>query len=180
MMKQNNDETVFIRPGRPEDRGAVRAVNLAAFQTTGEADVVDLLREGCPRFISLVAEVRGQVVGHVLFTPVTLTADDGQALAGMGLAPLAVLPDFQNAGVGTALVKAGMAQMEVEGVPFVVVLGHPDYYPRFGFGVAARFGLRCAYPDVPEEAFMVRIFDEAALTGMQGVVHYRPEFDPVS
>lgn len=179
-MEQNRDETVFIRIEQPEDRVAVRAVNLAAFQTAGEADVVDLLRERCPRFISLVAEVGGQVVGHVLFTPVTLAADDGQALASMGLAPLAVLPDFQNTGVGTALVKAGLARMEVEGVPFVVVLGHPDYYPRFGFETAARFGLRCAYPDVPEEAFMVRIYDEAALAGIKGVVHYRPEFDAVS
>jgi putative acetyltransferase len=134
----------------------------------------------CDRFISLVAELEGSVIGQILFTPVTLAADDGCTLMGMGLAPLAVLPSYQNKGVGTSLVKAGLDQMQAEGTPFVVVLGHPDYYPRFGFETAARFGLRCAYPNVPEEAFMVRVFDQEALDSISGVVHYHPAFDAVS
>lgn len=180
MKHQNGNDSIIIRPEQPDDLPAIREVNLSAFRTAGEADVVDLLRTTCERFISLVAEVAGHVVGHVLFTPVTLTTEDGRTLTGMGLAPLAVLPEYQNAGVGSALVKASLVRIEGEGVPFVVVLGHPGYYPLFGFDVAARHGLRSAYPGVPEEAFMVMVFDQDALDGLQGVVHYHPAFDAVT
>jgi putative acetyltransferase len=178
MKKQKS--IVEIRPEVEDDRAAIHAVNAAAFKTEGEAKVVDALRDNCSPFISLVAAVSDKAVGHILFTPVELHTDDGRILEGMGLAPLAVLPEYQHKGIGSALCEAGLAEMRNLDIPFVVVLGHPRYYPRFGFKPAADFGLRCAFPDVPPEAFMIRVFDKIVMNGIKGVIHYRPEFDEVT
>lgn len=179
-MKEKSFSPIIIRKETPEDISVIREVNLQAFKGPGEARVIDLLRTKCSPFVSIVAEVRGEVVGHILFTPVSLAADNGETLAGMGLAPLAVHPDFQNQGIGRILCEAGLDEMEAMGAPFVVVLGHPNYYPRFGFEPADNYSLRCAYEDVPAEAFMVRIFQPQMLEGLSGVVHYSSEFDEVT
>jgi putative acetyltransferase len=123
-----------------------------------------------------VAVVEGAVVGHILFSPVRLEAADGREWSGMGLAPLAVLPEWQGQGIGSELIGAGLASLRQTQCPFVVVLGHPGYYPRFGFGPASRHGIRCKW-DVPDEAFMILVLDEDQMRGASGQAHYRGEWD---
>lgn len=163
---------LLIRPEASSDGPALRALNRAAFGTPAEADLVDRLRDECTDRLLLVGERGGVAVGYALFTPVVVEGD--RKAAGMGLAPMAVAPSHQRTGVGTALVRAGLELLA--GIPFVVVLGHADYYPRFGFERASAYGLRCAYAGVPDEAFMVRVFRAEALAGVAGVVHYHPAF----
>ena len=163
-----------VRPERRGDAGRVRAVNLAAFEGAEEADIVDRLRGAGGRQLSLVAEVDGELVGHILFSEVTVGG--APTATGMGLAPMAVLPGHQNRGIGSALVRRGLAMLRDEGCPFVVVLGHPTYYPRFGFVPASRHGLTCQYEGVPDEAFLVHELTAAGLRGVAGVARYRPEF----
>jgi putative acetyltransferase len=118
------------------------------------------------------------VVGHILFTPVVI--ESGQRrVAGMGLAPMAVLPGRQREGIGSQLVKRGLDILRERGCPFVVVLGHPEYYPRFGFEPASRHSLASQWEGVPDAAFMVLVFDAPALAGISGVAKYREEFSAV-
>lgn len=163
-----------IRPERAEDVAAVRRVNEAAFDQPGEADLVDRLRERVPSYLALVAVLDGEVVGHIAFTPVTLDPARPR-LDVRGLAPMAVLPRYQRAGIGTALVHAGLDACRRDGADGVVVLGHPDYYPRFGFGPAVVFGLASEY-EVPPEAFMVQALKPGALDGVEGIVRYHAVF----
>jgi len=163
-----------VRAEAPGDRVAVRHVDEEAFGRPDEAQLVDLLRERGGALLSLVAVVRGRVVGHVLFTPVRLESPD-RALDGAGLGPMAVLPAFQRAGVGSRLATDGIARLRADGCPFVVVLGHPEYYPRFGFVPASRHGVRCPWP-VPDDAFMLLALDPARVQGASGVARYRDEF----
>ena len=167
---------ITIRPEEPKDHSAVRALNLAAFEDGPEAELVDTLRASCRDHLSLVAEEEGRIVGHILFTPVALESPEGTA-EGMGLAPMAVLPDRQREGIGSALVSRGLEMLVEWSTPFVVVLGHPEYYPRFGFELASRRGLRSQWDGVPDEAFMVRVYDQAALPDGGGVAKYRDDFD---
>ena len=95
----------------------------------------------------------------------------------MGLAPMAVLPGFQRQGIGSRLVRAGIAALKKTCWPFIVVLGHPEYYPRFGFVPASKRGLACQWKDVPDDCFMVLILDETSMRGVSGVANYRDEFD---
>ena len=163
---------IAIRPERSGDTASVRQVNEHAFGTPAEADLVDALR-GSDGSISLVATVGGAVVGHIMFTPVTL--DAATAVSAAGLAPMSVLPAHQRAGVGTQLVRAGLAACREQGYRAVVVVGHPSYYPRFGFAPADTYGLQCEFA-VPREAFMVAVLDPHVLPHLAGLVRYRPEF----
>jgi putative acetyltransferase len=164
---------MIIRDERPVDVDSIRAVNLTAFETSTEADLVDALRRRATPLISLVAEDGANVVGHILFSPVTLASEPG--LTVMGLAPMAVVPSRQRQGVGSSLVRAGLDRCRQVNAAGVVVLGHPEYYPRFGFLPAARLFLRCEY-DVAEEVFMVRELREGALCGLSGTIRYHPVF----
>ena len=162
-----------IRPETDADHATVRAVNEAAFETPAEADLVEGLRRRDISLISLVAEVEGVVVGHILFSPVSLAAHDHLNL--MGLAPMAVVPDYQRKGIGSALVRQGLVRCKDLGICAVVVVGHAEYYPRFGFVSAERYGLRCEY-DVPADVFMVAELEGGALTGASGLVRYDDAF----
>jgi putative acetyltransferase len=166
-----------VRKERPEDVPAIRQVNKRAFGQPVEADVVDKLRRTCEGFLSLVATNRGRVVGHILFSPATVERQDRTVLQGMGLAPMAVLPEYQRQGIGSLLVRGGLSMLRASACPFVIVLGHPEYYPRFGFERASRYGLRSQWEGVPDEAFMILVFDAPTLAGASGVVRYRSEFD---
>jgi putative acetyltransferase len=167
---------INIRPEETRDINRVREINQAAFDGGPEAGLVDALRANCFDFLSLVAEDEGRVVGHILFTPVVVESSTGTVM-GMGLAPMAVLPGRQRSGIGSALVRRGLELLRDDGCPFVIVLGHPAYYPRFGFDRASRHDLRSQWGGVPDEAFMVTVFDAAGLPGGGGVARYRPEFD---
>ncbi len=160
---------------RPSDAQAIRRVNELAFGGSKEADLVDELRSACDELLSLVALDGSQLVGHILFSPVVIEGP-AEALKGMGLGPMAVLPDCQGWGVGTSLVRAGLARLRRKSCPFVVVLGHPDYYPRFGFVKASTRGVRCPWEGVPEEAFMILPLNES-VPCPAGTARYRQEFD---
>lgn len=164
-----------VRRERQGDEAQIYEVNYQAFGRKEEAEVVNVLRSSCPEGVSLVAEEEGKIVGHMLFTP-TIIEGEGTSLVGTGLAPLAVLPRYQGKGVGSALVRAGLDEMRTAGEPFVVVVGHPGYYPKFGFERASKYGIRCEYGEVPDEAFMIIVFDEKRMQGVQGVAKERPEF----
>lgn len=162
-----------IRPELPTDIEAVHELNRAAFGGAEEAQIVDALRGAVSPLVSLVAATDGTVVGHILFSPVTLAAAPHPLV--MGLAPMAVLPAHQRAGVGSALVRAGLDACRAAGAVGVVVLGHPPYYPRFGFVPASRFELSCAY-DVPDEVFMALELQPGGFAGHAGLVRYHPVF----
>lgn len=153
-------------------------VNERAFGQVAEAKLVEALRRTADPQLSLVAETEGQIIGHIFFSPVELEPARG-AVAAMGLAPMAVLPEHQRRGVGSMLVRKGLQACKQRGVRAVVVLGHPKYYPRFGFKPAREFGLQCEY-DVPAEAFMVMELKPGALAGRRsGTVKYHAAFDEI-
>jgi len=152
----------------------VRKVNEQAFNQPNEAALVDALRTAADPIVSLVAVDNEHIVGHILFSPVRIEDDDSGSLA-MGLAPMAVLPGYQRQGVGSEMVRAGLNECQRIGCTVVVVLGHPEYYPRFGFIPASRKGLRSEYP-VPDEVFMVLELEPGALGSRRGLIKYRPEF----
>lgn len=166
-------EDIEIRAEASSDQDAVRRLHVVAFPTSAEAMLVDDLRLKARPLVSLVAEKDGEVVGHILFTPVSLSGHTDKAL--MGLAPMAVSPEFQRQGIGSALVEAGLAQCNDLGIAAIVVLGHPQYYPRFGFVPAVGHGIDSDY-DAPEEAFMVLELQPGALADCSGRIHYHPAF----
>ncbi len=163
---------MLIREEKPEDIAGIRSVVSAAFARMAEADIVDILRQRAQPFISLVAEHEGQIVGHILFTPVSLSGADTTL---MGLAPMAVAPQYQVRGVGTALVLTGFEHLRLQGTTGVVVVGHPGYYPRFGFAPGSSFGLKSEY-NVPDDVFMACELDPGSLQGVSGLVSYHPAF----
>jgi putative acetyltransferase len=167
---------ITIRLEKPDDLAQVRTLNEQAFETPAEATIVDALRENCDDLLSLVAEDDGRIVGHIVFSP-TVIEGPASRLDGMGLAPMAVLPERQRQGIGSRLVKRGLDMLRERGCSFVVVLGHPEYYPRFGFVPASWHGLRCQWEGVPDDAFLVMINDAKRMKGVTGVARYRDEFD---
>ena len=164
---------MVVRKEELQDRQAVRSVNLAAFETAVEASLVDALRQQARPFVSLVAQDGADVVGHIMFSPVSLASHAELHL--MGLAPMAVMPTHQRKGVGSALVRAGIERCRELGVGAVVVLGHPGYYPRFGFQPSVRFGIASEY-DAPPEAFMVLELQPGYLSGASGTVKFHAAF----
>ena len=166
---------MIVRPETPSDEAYVYAINVAAFETDAEARLVNALRTQCDEYISLVAESEDGIVGHILFTPVSL--GDGEARVA-GLAPMAVRQDLQRSGIGSMLVNAGLVECERKGFGAVVVLGHPDYYPKFGFEPASQFGLSSEY-DVPDEVFMARNLKAGFLDDLSGVFRYHAAFAAV-
>lgn len=172
---QASDAVVAVETAA--DTAAVAAVHHAAFGRPNEARLVDRLRASAHPQVSLVARRAEQVIGHIFFSPVELAAARAGLLA-MGLAPVGVVPAWQRGGVGGRLVRAGLDACRALGTRAVVVLGHPAYYPRFGFVPASRFGLRCEY-DVPDEAFMALELVPGALGGAGGTVRYAPAFADV-
>lgn len=165
---------MMIRAETSDDRQGVYALNLAAFETPAEADLVDALRREADPCISLVAEDDGEVIGHLLFSPARLSADPGARALALG--PMAVTPARQREGVGSALLRAGLERCKKLGYRAVFVLGHPRYYPRFGFVPASRFGITSVY-DVPDDVFMALELVPGALAGKAGKMHYHPAFD---
>jgi putative acetyltransferase len=168
---------VAIRPEAPGDERAIFDVNARAFPQPDEAKLVDALRAVSAVTFSLVAECVGRVVGHILFSPVRVEGE-GDSFVAQGLAPMAVEPKRQRDGIGSQLVRAGLDACRRAGHTVVFVLGHPEYYPRFGFEPAAPRGL--FYSDTSRDyssVFFVTELEPGALAGRRGVVHFRAEFD---
>lgn len=165
-----------IRLENKGDYAAVHAVNVAAFETTAEAALVDALRQKASPLISLAAEAEEQIVGHIMFSPVTLSGHSDLVI--LGLAPMAVLPAYQRRGVGTALVLNGLDHCRATGAGAVVVLGHPRYYPRFGFVPSVDYHIDCEY-DVPADTFMILELQKGYLQEAAGTIRYHEQFGRV-
>ena len=164
---------INIRQEQSGDIAAIDDVNRAAFETAGEASLVRALREQAKPVVSLVAADGDRVIGHIMFSPVTLTSHPEVRI--MGLAPMAVTPARQGQGVGSALVRAGLDECRRLGVDAVVLVGHAEFYPRFGFVPASRFRLGSEY-DVPDDVFMAIELVDGALRGKAGVIRYHAAF----
>jgi putative acetyltransferase len=165
---------INIRKETASDTVAIYSINATAFETDVEARLVDLLREQAQPHLSLVAEIDNEVVGHIKFSPAAI--DDYPDLKLMGMGPMAVQPKNQNKGVGSALVQAGLDACRKMGMDGVVVLGHPEYYPRFGFLPAHSVGITCSYY-VPPDVFMAVEIRVGAFAGKSGTVKYHTAFD---
>ncbi|MGD9899761.1 MAG: GNAT family N-acetyltransferase [Calditrichaceae bacterium] len=165
---------MLIRAEKKEDIDDIRMINSAAFETGDEARMVDQIRESGISYISLVAEMDRKLVGHILFTPV-IPEDHTVNTAIAGLAPMAVLPQYQNQGFGSKLVREGLKRCEDAGYEAVVVLGHPEYYPRFGFMPAVKFGIWSEY-EVPDDVFMALELKQGAMKKCAGLVRYHEIF----
>ena len=169
---------MIVRPETAADHDAVARVVTDAFGGDGEARLIEVLRASPDHLpeLSLVAEVDGAVVGHILFSRVVVEDRSGGAsTSALALAPMAVAPAHQRAGVGTALVRAGLERAARRPEAAVIVLGHPAYYPRFGFRPARAFGIAPPWPDIPDDAFLVLPLP-AWTDACRGVVVYPPAF----
>ena len=165
---------ITIRHEKPADIPLIYSVIEQAFKRDAEARLADKLRQACAEYLSLVADDNGTIVGHIMFTPVLIK--NGAETQGMGLAPMTVLPPVQRQGIGAQLITAGLQLLQEKGCPFVIVLGHPDYYSRFGFQPASRFNIKSQWEDVPDEAFMVFILDDKNMKNVSGIATFRNEF----
>lgn len=166
--------TIEIVEERPGDVAAIRDLYQRAFGQNQEADIVDALRSNGGALLSLVATVNDTVLGHIVYSPISAGGVRGAALG-----PMAVLPELQRQGVGSQLVEAGNRRIEQGGCPFIIVVGHPEFYPRFGFTPARLRGIRCEW-DLPDDVFMVLVLDEAEMQGVSGLAKYRDEFSMAS
>lgn len=158
---------MIIRDASPADVAAIHALVAAAFGQPDEAHLVDRLRADGEALVELVAEAEGRIVGHIMFSRLGIGAITGAALA-----PLAVAPAHQRSGIGAALIRAGLDRCRALGVPAVVVLGHPDYYPKFGFDAALAVGLRAPFAG---PSLMAIELTPRALAG-GGALRYAPAF----
>jgi len=166
---------INIRLEKPADIPLIYSVLERTFKREAEARLAVKLRQACDDCLSLVAEDSGVIVGHIMFSPVLI--QNGKTVRGMGLAPMAVLPTRQRQGIGTLLIKAGLKTLHENSCPFVIVLGHPDYYPRFGFKPASSFHIKSQWQGVPDEAFMILVMDDKVMENVSGIASFRDEFN---
>ena len=162
----------IVRDEQPCDQQQVRDVNEAAFGRSDEAGLIDRLRAEQAVLLSLVAESEGQIIGHILFSRMTIETAEGP-ISAVSLAPMAVLPDHQGRQIGSELVRRGLARLRERGERIVIVLGHEHYYPRFGF--SSEKSRRLSSP-FPPEAFMALELSDNALLGVRGAVRYPSAF----
>jgi putative acetyltransferase len=161
-----------VREEKPDDKTEVRRVNEAAFGRPDEADLVDRLREEGAILASLVAEVVTQIVGHILFSRMWIETTESHVEA-VALAPMAVMPEHQRHGIGGAMIRAGLDLLRARGEAIVIVLGHPNYYPRFGF--SSEFTQSLQHP-FRRDAYMALELQPAALAKVRGKIRYPAAF----
>ena len=169
-------EEILIRPVEEADLPEVKRLNDLAFGGPDEGRLVELLHARGKAVISLAAVYRGKIVGHILFSPVEFHPPHPEIQA-IGLAPMAVLPEYQNQGIGSQLVRQGLADCQAGGWQVVIVLGHTAFYPRFGFRPASELGLDNEYD--AGEAFMALELKAHILDGMQSTACYADEFKEI-
>jgi putative acetyltransferase len=173
---------IHIRPEKPDDIARIDELARLAFQGEEEATLIAAIRASdffIPALSLVALDDTDQTVGHILFSPVTIeSSEESKSAEALALAPMAVLPEYQNKGIGTLLVQHGLAACKKLGYSIVIVVGHPEYYPRFGFRPARDCGLEAPF-EVPDEAFMVCELVPGALKNVRGVVKYSPAFDSV-
>ncbi|WP_349410021.1 N-acetyltransferase [Pseudalkalibacillus sp. SCS-8] len=166
-----------IRAEKPQDYAKIKQVNDLAFNQENEGKLIEALRssDAFVQELSLVAETEDEaIIGHILFSKIVIKTEQGY-VPSLALAPMSVTPAKQNQGVGSALVEEGLKQAGKLGFKSVIVLGHPEYYPRFGFTPASEKSIKPPF-DVPKEVFMALELKPGALSGVEGVVQYPDAF----
>ncbi len=166
---------IGIREERPADVAAILDLNKRAFGQDLESRIVDELRSNGAVLLSVVATLDGEVVGHIMYSPISV----GGKVTGAAMGPMAVLPEQQHRGIGSKLVEAGNQKLKNAGCPFILVLGHANYCPRFGFRPASTHGIQCEW-EVSDDVFMLLVLDRAKMQGVSGLAKYRREFSIVS
>jgi len=165
---------IAVREERAADIGAIREVNRDAFGQDQEGRIVDALRANGGALLSLVATTNGRVAGHIMYSPISVGS-----VAGAALGPMAVEPQSQRLGMGTRLVEMGNRELAARGCAFIVLVGHPQFYARFGFRPAGAQGITCEW-ELPDDVFMLLVLDEAKMRGVSGLAKFRDEFSSVS
>ena len=170
---------MLIRLEQPQDIDAITKVNQLAFERDDEANLVTQLRNQATPYLSMVAQTDdNQIVGHIFYSPATIQTADGD-VAGMGLAPMSVHPDHQQQGVGKQLIKYSLDKIAQMKIPYVIVLGHADYYPQFGFVPASLRSIHCQWMGIPEEAFMILILNPTVMQPVSGTAFYHRTFNEI-
>ena len=172
--------TITIRQEQPEDYIQVHELNILAFDQYYEAKLVEALRKNDQVFIpelSMVATKDNEVVGYILFTKILIADISNNTFESLSLAPIAILPQYQKKGIGTELIKQGLLKAREMGFTSVIVLGHEQFYPRFGFLPASKWNIKPPF-DVPSNAFMALELMEDGLKNVSGIVQYPKEFEP--
>jgi putative acetyltransferase len=167
---------IFIRKETPADFESIKEVNNLAFHQIQEGELIENLRkkaEFVPE-LSLVAIHKNKIVGHILYFPIIIITEKN-VVRTLSLAPMAVLPDYQKKGIGGTLIKAGLEKAKELGFISVVVLGHPEYYPRFGFRKASDWKIKEPF-GVPDEVMMVIELKEGALGFGGGLIDFPKEY----
>ena len=167
---------VTIREENNNDKDDIRYINDSAFGQPQEGSVIDKLRESDSEVFSMVAEFDNKIVGHIFYSTAVIEGNN-ERVVGMGLAPMAVIPEYQKQGVGKQLIIESLKILNKKSVPFIIVLGHESYYPKFGFEKASKYGIKCQWDGVPDEAFMIMILNKEKMSNIHGVAHYRDEWN---
>ena len=167
---------ITIREENKNDLIKIREINDIAFNQSQEGEVVDKIRESDSKVLSLVAEIDNNIVGHIFYSDAIIEYNDEKIYA-MGLAPMAVLPSYQKQGIGKLLINESLKILKKKDVPFIIVLGHEDYYPKFGFEIASKYNVKCQWDGVPDDAFMIMLIDKEITLKIQGVAKYRDEWN---
>lgn len=170
-----SSKEMMIRNETKTDIQEIRRLNNLVFTGSVEGTIVDAIRDRCPDALSLVAVEGAQIIGHIFFSPVAINGM--KVIEAMGLGPMAVLPEYQRKGIGKALITKGIQELGKAWCTVVVVLGHAEYYPKFGFAPASRYGLKSQWEEIPDDVFMVIILNIEKIGMIGGIVRYRTEFE---
>jgi putative acetyltransferase len=168
---------IECREEKPSEVQSIYSLNCEAFETEAEAQLVDTLRKANKLILSLVAVDGDKVVGHIAFSPMNLASQGDRMLAGLG--PMAVAKSRQKQGIGAQLIQAGENRLKELGYDAIFVLGHKEYYPKFGYKPSlSNFGIKSKY-EVEDVYFMVKPLSQKGVSGLSGTILYEPEFDSV-
>jgi putative acetyltransferase len=168
---------LIIQQESPKDLNNIYEINKLSFGEETEAKIVNALREADELVLSLVAQIDNKTIGYIAFSEVKIVSENKTHKA-IGLGPMAILPEYQRKGYGSKLIEEGLTILTERGYGIVVVLGHPNFYPKFGFIPSEKYGIRCEY-ECPPEAFMIKELKHNSLMGIGGIVHYSSMFSEV-